>query len=536
MIGFMLRTKRSSAAHTAPIDLEGRYQLHRGIHVLRVSGDDYEIGYQHGALLKHAIDRGPLPQLATYLEKVLAKELGPRLGVIAARVLQNTVGGAIASRMPEHVVRALAGLIDGAGLSRESIRRAVTMPDTFLWMFKQGRALFKPIAPRLGVPVLGCTSAIAWGDATSDGAVLHGRNFDYPGVGTWDREQALVFHRPQEGQPYVSCASPGILFGGITAMNASGITLVVHQHMACDLIRMDGVAIGVAGDQVMRHAKTLDDAVRILEQHPPAGCWTYVMTSAHEERVLCYEVTPELSDAMWIEGGTFGYSNIYLSKKLADHERLAYPAHWRNVAERYHHANRLLEEKRGSIDADHIARVLGFTGGPECRFHSAISTLMTITSVVFRPLDRSLWLALGPAPTSNRAYAAFSLDREGPLDTPDLSGGMIEDADAAAAFDAYREAYEAYFIREDAEAARPHLARAVELQPEQSVYRFVAGLMALSVGANREAEELLQSAIDVGHPEPARMASYRLWLSRVRALKGRRARRFGIDMMYADAA
>jgi hypothetical protein len=239
---------------------------------------------------------------------------------------------------------------------------------------------------------------------------------------------------------------------------------------------------------------------------------------------------------MWIEGGTFGYSNIYLSKKLADHERLAYPSHWRNVAERYHHANRLLEEKRGSIDADHIARVLGFTGGPDCRFHSAISTLMTITSVVFRPLDRSLWLALGPAPTSNRAYAAFSLDREGPLDAPDLSGGMVDDADAAAAFDAYREAYEAYFLHEDAEAARPHLARAIELQPKQSVYRFVAGLLALSVGANREAEDLLQSAIDVGHPEPARMTSYRLWLSRVRALKGRRTKRFGIDMMYADAA
>jgi tetratricopeptide (TPR) repeat protein len=190
---------------------------------------------------------------------------------------------------------------------------------------------------------------------------------------------------------------------------------------------------------------------------------------------------------------------------------------------------------------------------------------MTITSVVFRPIDRSLWLAVGPAPTSNRAFAAFSLEREGPLlEVPDLTGGMLDDPDAVAAFDAYREAYEAYFTRQDAHAARPHLARAIELQPAQSVYRFVAGLMAMAAGASEEAEQLFTRAIELGHAVPARRAAFHLWRGRARDLNGRRERAmedyervrgseleqsaarhlsrpyrqrpFGIDMMYADAA
>lgn len=568
MIGFMLKTKRSSfrARQPLPSDLEGRYQVHRGIHVLRVGGDDYEMGYQHGALLKHVIPRGPLPALSTFLERTLSGELGTRGGRLVARALQNTVGGAISSRTPQHVLDGMAGLIDGAGISAESMRRAATMPDTFLWLMRQARVRGAPIAPRLGVPVLGCTSAFAWGGATADGAMLHGRNFDYPGVGTWDREQAVVFHRPKDGQPYVSLASPGILLGGITAMNAAGITLVVHQHMGCDAIRIGGIGIGIAGDLVMRHAKNLDDARRILDDHPPSGCWTYLLGSADESRVLCYEVTPDGGECIWPEEETFGYSNIYLSEKLADREHIMYPSHWRNVGARFHRATNLLKEKKGEIVPDDVARILGYPGTPECRFAEAISVLFTIASVVFRPTDRTFWIGVGPAPTSNRPLVAFSLEQEGPLDgTPDLTGGLIENPAAAEAFEVYREAYEAYFHEGDTKTAREKLARVRALQPNQPVYHFVDGLVALAERDAAGAEAAITRAIEIGHPQAERVASFHLWRGRARDTLGRRDeaiadymrvagaeqtvqhaaarhrsrpwkhKRFGIDFMYGDA-
>src|SRR6185312_4322741 len=179
------------------------YTRVEGIHVLRVRGTDYEMGHQHGQLLREAIPRGPLPYFAHYVEKLLSAGLLGSFGGVTSRAigrgLSVTVGRRIAKRFPPRIREAMAGLADGAGISRAEIVRAVTMPETYLWVGSVYKKIFRaPMGKRYGVPVLGCTSAIAWGNATTHGRMLHGRNFDYQGVGVWDREQAVVFHEPKE--------------------------------------------------------------------------------------------------------------------------------------------------------------------------------------------------------------------------------------------------------------------------------------------------------------------------------------------------
>lgn len=404
-------TSGKSATKKQPL-----YERHAGFHVLRLSGDDYEIGYQHGSALKSAMATGPVPYFERYVERMLAAGAGPKLGELLSKALALTVGRRIQSGFPPHTRRALDGLADGAGLDRKQLLAAVTMPESYLWVLQQVLRLRRPrLAPHHGVPLMGCTSAVAWGDATRDGSFLHGRNFDYQGVGAWDTEQAIVFHRPTGAQPYVSVSAAGILFGGITAMNASGITLVVHQHMASTALQLGGTPIGVTGDQVMRHAKSLDDARRILDSDRQNGCWTYVIGSAKEGAVLCYETTPARSAAHVVSAGTFGYSNFYLDRELARTERELYPSHWRNNLARYRRANARLEAERGRIDADTIAGILGDPGDESCRIEEAISQLMTVASVVFEPSAGMFYVATGRAPTSNNEFVAFSLDGEAPL-------------------------------------------------------------------------------------------------------------------------
>src|SRR5581483_777220 len=288
------------------------YERIEGIHVLRIRGNDYEMGFQHGRLLKDHIAHGPIPYFAKWVEKLMQRGFFGPLAPLARGLshgLSSTVGRRIAKKFPKHVRDAMDGLADGAGIDRDELMRAATMPETYLWLGVWYKRIFKaPIAPRHGVPVIGCTSAIAHSDATVHGRLLHGRNFDYQGVGAWDKEQAVVFHDPSEGQPYVSVAAAGVLLGGVTAMNASGISLVVHQHIACNEFDIDGLPVGVVGDLVMRHARTLDDAKRILDDHRPNGSWTYVVTSAKEKRMLCYEVTSRRRAAIEPERDIFGYS------------------------------------------------------------------------------------------------------------------------------------------------------------------------------------------------------------------------------------
>jgi len=523
--------------HASDPKRDPRYHRIDGIHVLRVHGTDYEMGFQHGEILREAIPRGPLPYFARYVEKLLSAGLIGPFGGPASHLLGGalsaTVGRRIAKRFPERIRQAMDGLADGAGISRKELRRAVTMPETYLWVGAWYKKIFRsPLAPRYGVPVLGCTSAIAWGDATTHGRMLHGRNFDYQGVGVWDREQAVVFHEPKDGQPYVSISAAGVLLGGVTAMNAAGLSLVVHQHIACTDFDLDGLPVGVIGDEVMRHAKSLDDARRILDGHKPNGAWTYVITSAHEKRAMAYEVTCDKRAVILPSdletnghtasdrGGVFGYSNVYLHKDLQPTEVDFYPSYWRNNMARFHRSNARLHEAFGTIDADVIAGILGDIGPDTgaCRF-SSISALTTVASVVFDAERGLVYVATGRPPVSNRPYLAFDLERRRARDDlPRVTGGTrIHDA-ARDAFDAYRDAFEAHFNSADVATARQEVARARGLQPRQAVYAYVAGLLDLAANDASAALASFDAALALGHVEPERVAAFHLW--RGRALDG----------------
>jgi tetratricopeptide (TPR) repeat protein len=398
------------------------------------------------------------------------------------------------------------------------------MPETYLWVLQRVLDVRRPgPAPRTGVPLMGCTSALAWGEATRDGKLLHGRNFDYQGVGSWDREQAVVFHRPKQGMPYVSVSAAGILFGGITAMSSAGLTLVVHQHMASRALRLGGTPIGIAGDRIMRHARSLDDARRMLDDDTPNGCWTYVIGSAREQSVLCYETSPGRRAALRVDDGSFGYANVYLDPELGRTEHHLYPAHWRNNLARLERARSLLAERRGEHDPGSIAAILGDLGGSACRFESGIAMLMTVASVVFRPDDGVFYVATGRAPVSSREYVAFDLTREAARPELEPLAGSCSGETEREAFDAYRDAYEAYFDHGDLRSARSRLARALELRPDQALYHFVAGLLALLDSDPAAAEQALDAAIRMGHPVDERRSAFHLWRARARDLVARRS-------------
>lgn len=509
--------------------LADRYEVYEGIHVLRIGGDDYDMGYQHGTMLREAIARGPLRSFSQYIERMFATgllgPLGRPLGTAIGVGLGETVGRKIAKSFPPNVRRALDGLADGAGIPRKEVLRAVTMPETYLWLLHQYKRIVRPLpAPRLGVPIFGCTSAFAWGKATTHGRLLHGRNFDYQGVGSWDREQAVVFHEPRGGQRYVSVTAAGILLGGITAMNESGLTLAVHQHVASDEMNLSGAPIGVIGDSIMRHARTLDDARRILDEHVPNAGWTYLVSSARERSVLCYEVSPNRRQWFVPEGDTFAYSNVFLSKAFEGRETFFYPTYWRNNVGRHRRASELLSAKHGSIDENTMASILADTGDPRCRFRTSISMLMTVASVVFDPERGVVYVATGRAPVSDQPYVAFELGSGGPRrDLPKLRGATEENHASREGFRHYREAYEAHFHEDDVERARRALELAIREDAKQPVYRFVAGLLALSEGEIGAARAHFDEAILLGHPDPERVAGFRLWRARASDLLDERA-------------
>lgn len=485
------------------------------LHVLNLSGSDYEMGFQHGQALREAIQRGPIPCFAAYLERILHHAGGPQLARTLKRGLDRWVGRQLVAAFPEHVKAHVKGLSKGSGVKEELIWQAFVLPDTFLWLTAQSQKLRKlETAPQLAVQTLGCSSAIAHSRATRQGELLHARNLDYMGAHAWDKETAVLFYQPEDGLRYLSVSSAGIPLGGVTAMNEAGLTLAVHQHVACLNVQLGGQPVGVIGDEVMRKARTLDEARRILDSHRPNACWTYIIASGPEKAVLCYEVTA--TDRHWFISyeETFAYSNMYLTKRLADRETHMYPSQWRSNLGRYQHIQRFLNERYGQLTAQDMAALLGDRVDPRCRLRTPLAMLLTVSSAVFVPDQGIAWVAQGRVPTSTRPYLACDL-KAGQIrqEWPALVGRSIPPEEDAA-FDCYTQGYLAYFEAQAPQLALSHLEKACLIQPREPIFAYITGLVALSAGRPDTALHHLNKALELGHPDPERVAAFQLWRGR----------------------
>ncbi len=527
-----MSTELSSSMDAAPrassVRRSGRGSLERvgDVNVLRVAGSFYEMGHQHGTLLADAIADGPIPYYRRLVERLMGTSaLGPLSGLVWSG-LQRTLGRRVARGIPRFAEETIRGIAEGSGLDPQTFLDGCTMPDAMMWIAARAMQLRghgPAVAHRVALG-LGCTSAVAWGDATKDGALLHARNFDYHGVGTWPKTKTVIFHEPDEGQRYVSVAAAGVGLGGVTAMNASGLSLTVHQHMFTDRTALGGTPIGTVGDVVMREAHDLDEAQRILEAHRPIGCWTYVVTDGKSREVLCFEENPERRAARRLRAeGTFGYANIYLDEELGKSEVNLYGSYWRHNLGRHRRASALLEERKGTLDPQGMAEILADTGDPRCRVRDSIAMVMTVGSVVFRPEDGTVWVGTGEAPTSHGAFLPFSLESMGHApERGTLRTGPSPESDEGAAFESFRRAYVAYLDGSDAEAARRHVQEACARRPAEPLYHALRGLFSIELADGEAAEEAFERAIELGHSDPERVASFHLWRGRARDLLGRR--------------
>jgi len=499
--------------------------------VLKLVGSHYEMGRQHGQLLREEVRRGPIPYYRTYLEQMLGRTgLGP-LTPLAWPLVQRLVGDEVRKSFPDYARDAIRGLAEGAELDEDELLEGCSFPDSMLWIAARVMKL-KRVGPAMHHRValgLGCTSAIAWGSATRDGKLLHARNFDYHGVDCWPKTAAVVFHEPDEGLRYVSVSAAGVLMGGVTAMNEAGLSLTVHQHMFTDQTTLGGTPIGCIGDEIMRKARSLDDAESILSSHRPIGCWTYLVTDAHRREVLCWEEDPKRraklrrgADAG--EGGdTFGYANIYLDEELGATEQALYGSYWRHNQGRYARVNELLSRGFGDHAPNRMASILADQGEGPCRISEAIGMLMTVGSVVFQPEDGVLWVGSGEAPTSHRRFVPFDLGRED--HAPEhgfLDGGVPRDDTAAEAFELYRRAQVAYVDDQEVERACELVEAARDRQPDQALFQMLAGMLELKLGRHQDAFDSFGRALEIGHAHQERRAAFHLWRGQAADLLDRR--------------
>lgn len=502
---------------------------------LNVAGTTEEMAVQLGLRTRDEVKLGPVPSFAGHLERTFANSPVRRVAGLLDSATHGFVGRRLRGNFPADVQRAIAAYARVTEVDEDDVWRAYLMPELFLWVVgTYHKILGTRRAAGLGAaPMFGCTSAITL-PPRSD-RTLHARNFDYFGLDTWDRFPTVVFFHPDQGLDYVSIAAAGVLGAGATCMNAAGLTLVIHQHFP-DEFDLDGVPVGVATDRVMREARTIEEAVRILREHPPVSGWTYVMTEGDTGRAAVFEVAPGKEHLAWAaegEGG-LGYANVYWGKNLVDTEVDYYPEYRRCNYARQDRVRQCLVELTDAAAPVDLARVLGdFTDpatGRERLLGPTIVNVLTVASVVFDPAHRRVWVAAGRSPTCRGWYIPFDLEARGPRrggptfdESPFIPFPGWHETANGKAFEFYRQAS----ALQQQDGARDDkllvlVEHALALAPDEPYLRVLAGLVALRLGRGRRAEGAFRRALEAieGPDRRAEVGLFLAWSLDVQGQRG----------------
>lgn len=370
----------------------------QGILEARFEGSAYERGYARGALAYPEIVRGektirelierffPSPIKRFFLKRTIASNLRESLPEIPPERREEIVG--------------LSDAIDPDPFPKEWNPFARHLALHALHDISQRYAEDSPLAGA-------CTGFAASGAATAGGHTLLARNFDFEAGNLFDSEKIVAYVVPDAGIPYLTVTFAG-LTGVTTGFNREGIGIAVHAWSGGPTQSAGEPATLVAAE-VLEHAGTVEEAVRIIGSAPVFVSDIYLLADGKTGEIAAVEKTPR---AFAVRRGTelLAAANHPESAEFARARPL-----YATSTSLYRRARieELLSSSAGRLDVPAAVKILrdrsGLGGreiGPGNR--NAVNALISSHSVVLDLTARRAWVA--DAPHGLGTFVAYSLD------------------------------------------------------------------------------------------------------------------------------
>lgn len=329
--------------------------------VLHVEGGPYEMGYQHGALLKNHIQEN-----LHYLFEVKAKDsrlefLGVRLN---PKQLISLIVAVQRRYVPPRFLEELQGLADGAECSLDDALTANFIPELFH-----------------------CSGFAVMNGATRDGTLYHGRVLDYSIDWKLQEHAVLIVAEPEGRVPFVNVTYAGFI-GSVTGMNAEHVS--VGEMGGGGRGHWGGTPMAFLVRRVLEEARTLDEAVAIFRD-TPRTCEYYYMVADGDERQAV--------------GLAAHWNTFEVVKPGETHPRLPEPTPdtvLLSAGQRYRELARRVREQAGTLDAASALRLMDCPVAMKSNLHN----------VLFEPGSTRLWVANASAdgqPAATQKYYPFQL-------------------------------------------------------------------------------------------------------------------------------
>lgn len=331
-----------------------------GYPVLHLKGTPYEMGYQHGALLKESTREN----LHNVLESKRVSAIEVSGVTVNPRWVIDTLAVVQSPFVPPWYQEELKGVAAGADLKLADVAAANFLPELFH-----------------------CSGFAVMNSATTDGTLYHGRILDYSCDWHLQDHAVLIVAEPDGGIPFANVTFAGFI-GSVTGMNAQHVS--IGEMGGGGLGHWAGTPMAVLVRQVLQQAKDLDQAVAIFKGAQRTCEYYYVIADGKTNRALGVSAT-------WDKLETIepGQSHPLLPKPVKDCVLLSAGSRYDELAHR-------AADGAGKFDADSVRKLLERPIAGRSNLHNAL----------FEPASTKLWIANAASdgkPAADQPYHAFQL-------------------------------------------------------------------------------------------------------------------------------
>ena len=476
-----------------------------GIPVLRATGDAHAIGAAQGRLLA--------PLLAAVVRAHQASIEGTvaddgLLGGTTHHMRLNWRWRFVDDGVSDSDRRMVAGLMRGA----EASGVVLSFDDLLRDQAVLDIGVPSPASAETEERSLAHSLTVIAQQAQAPARVWIGRSFALTGLDDGgDSEIPLIEIAHPDGKiAWASVGWPGEI-GAVTGINAEGIAVMVHPTRTGDVrATRDARPIALLARAVLEQAKTLDQAIALIEQTPTLGAAAFVMVDGASGKWLRVERTPSkaiverspkspaIGDVLETNALASDPENDRARRMLASIPRVSRAARLvRSPLADVAAMAAILRDTRGDADAP---RPAGHRG--------TIDDGRAVHVAILDPTSLELWVA---DPRAGGRLRAFDLRHElrgegdraaPPADIPpDPSAEPDRRADLVAARADLRDA-RAALVRGDNKLAAEACSRALARQPQLPEALELAGQIAAERGDTARARTLYQQWLDGGADDP----------------------------------
>lgn len=241
--------------------------------VLHLRGSPYEMGYQHGSLLRREV-RDSVENILAFADSHLTM---PGLGRIIVRRKLDRTWRMMKPHVPERYLEEMQGLADGAGIPLQLIQRVHALPD---------------------LTAVACANAVVKGAAVKNGRLIHIRNLDWAIHSNVHRYAALIVHEPDGKKPFLNIGWLGFV-GVLSGISKDGISV---GQIGAETIEtgLKGTPMPFLLRRVLEESDRLDQAVKIIETGPRTVGYNYLIADAKTKNAVALETTRKRCAVFWL--------------------------------------------------------------------------------------------------------------------------------------------------------------------------------------------------------------------------------------------